>query len=51
MQKGAMSRRTARRKDEMCHVQVEGNGSHTKHCDSDLVVWELEIHVASRHRK
>lgn len=26
MQKGAESRRAARRKDEMCHGQVEGNG-------------------------
>lgn len=40
--------RAGRRKGEMWHVQVEGNGGHRKDCDSDPVFWDLETHTVPR---
>lgn len=51
MKKGTVSRRAAKRKNDMCHVQVDGKGGRRKDCDSGPVVWELETHVASRRRR
>lgn len=45
-QKCTVRGRAGRRKGEMCHVQVEGNGGHRKDCDSDPVFWDLETHTA-----
>ena len=47
-QKCTASGKAGRRKDEMWHVQMEGNGGHRKDCDSDPVFWDLETHVAPR---